>query len=552
MEAFRQKQVRCRTTLASGVAKDQNGHTLRSFHAPTRGGERESEALADNDRYAGLLKLHGSTVINYSPLQYIQKMTSETLTDVEAERVVYPFCASAVTAPFEQVLLALIDKLRSTVGAVSWNRPVAHAEWETDLRFWGQWWLVLRSREETGRTLSSADQHPSGRRSRVSWVHGMHNEPLVPLSTKALLTRLHDDKEENRYAPLLRRGAGTTEENQLIADLAKRLTGPTDHFDIFHLSGVRMAPDRMHVLFFDGFFKLASIPSRKAAAAAAQCERDEAREGSSLTSAAAVHSKGNAASGEEAEETLSTLSFSSCQMGSAGVVVLLTGIAALAGQGMSSISSLDLSYNALQSCVLYSFSQMLRFTFVKRLSLRGNNLASVDVIPFREFLLEGCERQVEELDLSYTELTPTQIAVLIEALPRLSRMRVLLLEEVTIPGSKWPSLVRAVERTQLWHLRLVSSNAVFSTATAPPPFSSIAFYVKSIEEVCARNAQRAAEASGAAAAAAARNGFFGLNGASFFEAFFLFSQLKGCRMGEGESALPGDYTAFTTNDPSLV
>jgi hypothetical protein len=551
METYRQKQVLCRKTLAPAVAKDMSERTLRAFHAPTRGNERESDTLPDHRRHSGLLKQQVPTVMYYNPLQRVQKMTSATLTDADAERLVYPFHASAITIPFEQVLVALMDKLRGTVAAVTWNTPQTHPTWETDLRFFGQWWLVLRTREESGFLQASADQHPSGRQTRISWVQGAHGEPLLPISTTALLRKFHDDRKENRYAPLLPRGAGSAQENQLIADLARRLAGPTDHLDLFHLSGLCMTADRLHVLLFDGFSRLADVTMQRATEG-----RDQRSSGPSIMSSRLNNNNTAAA---DNETMLSTLSLSSCQMGSAGLVVLLTGVAALAAQGVSSICTLDLSYNNLQSASLYALMQLLRFTYISRLSLRGNNLASVDVIPFREFLLEGCEWQLEELDLSYTGLTAAQVNVLIEALPRLKRLRVLLLEEVAIPSSKWPSLARAVERTQLWHLRLVPSTALSTTnssksghaASVSPVLSSIAPYIRSMDEVCARNAQRAAEASGADAASVARNGFFGFNTVSFFEAFFRYSLLRAGTTGEGASALPEGYRAFTSNDPSL-
>lgn len=552
MDAFRQKQVLCRTTLAPAVAKDKGEHTLRAFHAPARGNERESDTFLDKRRHSSLVKRQGPSVTCFNPLQRIRKMTSETLTDADAERIVYPFQTYAITTPFEQLLAALIDRLCSTVETVSWNKPQPHVAWDSDLRFFGPWWLVLRTNAEgsSGKAQAAADQHPSGRQRSISWVHGMHGEPLASTSTATLLSKFNDGKEENRYASLLPRGAGVAEENQLIADLAKRLAGPTDHLDIFHLSGLHMTADRVHVLFFSGFAKLAAVAVQRATEAKAKGgSHDASTATTGKTAGVSFFDK------EEETATLSTLSFSSCQLGSAGLVVLLTGVAFLAAGGLRGVCTLDLSYNDLQSISLYSFTQLLRFTYVKRLSLRGNNLASVDVIPFREFLLEGCDHQVEELDLSYTELTEVQVGILIETLPCLHRLRVLLLEEVTIAANKWPSLVRAVERTQLWHLRLLPSTAPSSSSPFPSgsvATSSVVTYVKSIDEVCARNARRTTEVAGAAAASAARTGFFGLSTASFFEAFFRFSQLRVGHGGEVGSALPGNYGAFTNNDPSLL
>ncbi|KPI84877.1 hypothetical protein ABL78_6059 [Leptomonas seymouri] len=545
MEAFRQKQVRCRAMLAPVIAKEKNERPLRVFHAPAHGNDAEGDAFSDKFGHLSPRKQRSLCIMCFNLLQRIQNISSETLTDMEAERLMYPFHASSMATPFEEALVAFTDKFKSTVGQVSWNKPVVHAEWETELRFWGQWWLSLRIRADQGTMRTTGIQGLSRLRGRISWAQGMDGTPLVCISTPALIMKFHEGKEENRYPPLLTQDAGVAEENQLIADLAKRLTGPTRHLDVFHLSGLRMTPDRLHVLFFDGFSKLPLLVETEVAT---ETEGSGSQDGQPQTIPTTAQRRGNAAPGEQVEETLATLSFSACQMGSAGLLVLLTGVASLAAQGLKGISSLDLSYNELRSTSLYSFTQMLRFTFVTRLSLRGNNLASIDVTPFREFLLEGCDLQIEELDLSYTELTPAQVGVLIESLPLMNRIRVLLLEEVTIPVSKWPLLVRAVERTQLWQLRLLPSTAL-STSSTYTPISSIVIYVKLIEEICANNERLAKEAS---AGTVACSGFFGFNTPSFFEAFFSYSQIRGGAAGECGCALPEGYTAFTNNDPSLI
>ncbi|KAK7196259.1 Leucine Rich repeat [Novymonas esmeraldas] len=519
MEAFRPVRLTCQKTLAPTVSREENEQLLRVFNAPTRGPGHENEARDGSAaRRVGVLKRVHPSAIHFNPLRCIYRLTTETMSDLDAERIAYP--ALARVTPFEQLLEALIQKLQQTVQRVTWNCPHPRPEWSADLRFFGACWLVVRAAHQI---RDAVPLQPSiiGH-SSISSISSTEAEVDCAASAAApldLLHHVHEGKPENQYPPLLVERS-VAAENQLFADVALRLGGRTFQLSLFHISGVLVSPDRMHVLVFDGFRQLC-VANASSATDADVVEAEEDKDGG----------------------LLSTLSFSSCQIGSASLLVLLAGVVFLSAQHSCHVRSLDLSYNDLTATSLCCLTQTLRFTRVRRLSLRGNILKSSDPGSLRELLLEGCDREMEELDLSYTALTPAQASAMIDCLPRLVNLRVLLLEEVTIPTTKWPAFARAVEKMHLWHVRLF----------AGPPSSMMAGYAKAIEEMCLRNRQRAVGAAGDELSRWGATTFFGMRNSSFFEAFFHLARLRGgLAFEETTTALPDGYDVFTTNDPSLL
>ncbi|KAG5491757.1 hypothetical protein JIQ42_01665 [Leishmania sp. Namibia] len=517
MEAFRSVRLTCHTTLAPSIAKEESGQVLRVFNAPRRcAGLEVGNPVLCAHRSAAVQKRPPLSPIDFDPLLCIGKMTTEMMTNRDAERIAYPMHTHA--ASFEQLLTALLKKLRHTVKTVSWNSPQERPEWHSDLRFYGPWWLVVRSEHHLkgnyGSPLSILERRA-----------GSFSTAVVKYTADALppgdpLFKIHEGKPENQYAPLLIERSFEAE-NQLFADIARRLGGKTFQLNLFHISGVFVGPDRMQVLIFDGFRRLCTaVAAAQAAASAVQPDFPDGEDG-----------------------LLSTLSFSCCHIGAAGLLILLVGIVFLSVHYNCYVHSLDLSYNDLTASSLWCLTQTMPFTQIRRLSLRGNFLCSNDASTLRELLLEGCGREVEELDLSYTSLSAEQVRALIDCLPHLLSSRVLLLEEVTIPSVLWPAFARVVERMHLWRVEL----------GAEPPSSSMAGYAKTIREICRRNRQRAVECG--SSSEVARWGaltFFGIKDSSFFKAFFHLSRLRGNLASErAATALPGGYVAFTDNDPSL-
>lgn len=260
----------------------------------------------------------------------------------------------------------------------------------------------------------------------------------------------------------------------------------------------------------------------------------------------------------ETQFLLKTLSLSICSIGSASVLVLLASLAAIdaehraheeaetmkrlarKGRGkrrsyvryntstMRSIENLDLSYNALTSSSLYCLTMLLPRTAVKRLSLRGNNLCGDDSAATRDFFFEGCQ-QLEELDISYTGLSMQQVCIFIEALPYLSQLRVLNLDNLNIPPERATTLSRAICHSKLLSISLNCCAACTGQA-----------FLGFINAACERNKARAR----------GKGEGTGRSASSFFESFFERSLSQGWVPPE-LCALPSGYRPFTNNDPSL-
>ncbi|CBZ37786.1 hypothetical protein, conserved [Leishmania donovani] len=516
MEAFRSVRLTCRTTLAPSIAREENEHVLRIFNAPAQYAEREAESrLHRFHGRAGFLKRQHEPAIGFNPLRFLERMSTEAMTDMDAEKMAYSMHTHATS--FDQLLSFLIAKLQETVQGVSWNRPQAHQEWDADLRFYGPWWLVVRSERHLRQPHGSTRSILTHNTSASSTVQARRTASAVP--PRDLLFTLHEGKPENQYTPLLVEQS-IAAESQLIADIALRLGGHTFQLNLFHLSGVFLGPDRMHVLVFDGFRRLCAGTA------------------TATTTASAIQSE--FVDGEDS--LLSTLSLSSCHIASAGLLILLAGIVYLSKHHNCHVHSLDLSYNDLTSSSLWCLTQTLPFTNIRRLSLRGNVLTSRDPSALCELLSDGCNREIEELDLSYTALSAAQTSALIDYLPRLLKLRVLLLEEVAVPSAKWPAFALAVAKTHLLRVQLF----------AGAPSSVMAGYAKTIEEMCLRNRQRAMECCGDEVLRKGMTAYFGVKNASFFQEFFQVSLLRGgLAFGETTTALPGGYGIFTDNDPSL-
>lgn len=516
MEAFRSVRLTCHTTLAPSIAREENDHVLRIFNAPTRCAEREAESrLHRLHGRAGFLKRQQQSAIGFHPLRFLERMSTEAMTDPDAEKMAYSMRTHATS--FEQLLRFLIAKLRETVQGVSWNCPHAHQEWDSDLRFYGPWWLVVRSGCHLRQPHASTRSILMNYTSASSTVKAKYT-PRTVCQSDALFN-VHEGRPENQYTPLLVEQS-VAAESQLLADIALRLGGNTFQLNLFHLSGIFLSPDRVHVLVFDGFRRLCA--------------------GTATTTGTASPMQAGSMSGEDS--LLSIVSLSSCHIGSAGLLILLAGIVYLSKRHNCHVHSLDLSYNDLTSSSLWCFTQTLPFTKIRRLSLRGNVLTSRDPSTLYELLSDGCNREIEELDLSYTALSAAQTSALIDYLPRLLKLRVLLLEEVIIPSAKWPAFAVAVAKTHLLRVQLF----------AGAPSSAMAGYAKTIEEMCLLNRQRAMECCDDEVLRKGMTTYFGLKNASFFQAFFQVSPLRGgLAFGETTAALPDGYGVFTDNDPSM-
>ncbi|GET92398.1 hypothetical protein, conserved [Leishmania tarentolae] len=516
MEAFRCERLTCHTTLAPSISRDENDNVLRIFNTPVRCAEHEADTRRHRIRGpGGSLKRQQPFTTGFHPLRFLERMSTESMTNSDAEKMAYALRTHATSS--EQLLQFLISKLQETVHSISWNHPQEHQEWNSDLRFYGPWWLVVRSENHRREHHSSLLSIMTHKKSASSAAKAKHVTRLV--HPNDLLFNVHEGKPEHQYKPLLVEQS-TSAENQLLADVALRLGGNTFQLSLFHLSGLFLGPDRVHVLVFDGFRRLCTgTATAKATTSVIQPDfmNDE-------------------------ESLLSTVSLSCCHISSAGLLILLAGIIYLSTHFHCHVYSLDLSYNDLTSNSFWSLAQTLNFTKIRRLSLRGNALTCSDPSTLCEFLSDGCSLEMEELDLSYTNLSAAQTRALIDFLPRLSKLRVLLLEGVAIPSEKWPAFALAVEKTHLLRVEL----------SAGPPSSMMAGYVKTIQEVCRRNRQRAMECCGDAALQRGVATYFGLKNASFFQAFFQVLRYRdGLVVGESTSALPEGYGVFTNNDPSL-
>lgn len=220
---------------------------------------------------------------------------------------------------------------------------------------------------------------------------------------------------------------------------------------------------------------------------------------------------------------LETLSFSICSISTASLLLIL---APLTADRSPYTRNLDLSYNLLTSRCFYTLAVLIPLTQIRRLSLRGNDLSDSNFTPFRDFLLEGCQR-IEELDLSYTNLTVAQVCLLIEVLPSMRRLYVLLLDGVEIPIEKTSALTRAIYKSRLCHISLQGSLTCASAA-----------YVRCIENTCEKRKEHLT------------TGNTSVSTQSFFDALFLKSLKRGLQPPMPHGLVEG-YRPFTNNDPSL-
>lgn len=260
----------------------------------------------------------------------------------------------------------------------------------------------------------------------------------------------------------------------------------------------------------------------------------------------------------ETQLMLATLSLSICQIGSASVLILLACLATAAAENaaraslgsnassprassplsadepaevkMTPIANLDLSYNALTTSSLYGMTMLLPRTDIRRLTLRGNNLKGSDPVEMRDFLLEGCQF-ILELDLGHTALSVPQICSVIEALPRMTRLRSLRLDGLSIPPEKTTALMRAVHQSNIWSLSLVACSAC-----------SGASYLGFIQAACDRHRAKAVGQMGVDYNVDELVDFFG--------EFFVRCISNGWAP-PSTSALPEGYGPYTNNDPTL-
>lgn len=290
------------------------------------------------------------------------------------------------------------------------------------------------------------------------------------------------------YSPLLTEEERTeAAENQLVADLALRLQGALYRLETIHIDSLCFTADRVQVFLFSGLMQLKD------------CCRTE--------------------------DELQTLSFSICQLDSAGLLVLLVGLVGMTESAPPPyVTALDVSYNALTCHSLFCLTTVLPRTSVRRLSLRGNFLWGTNMVAFRDFLLTGAA-SLEELDLCHTNLSPLQIKVLTQSLPQLRSLHVLLLDGVNVPDDLLAFLSKAVATSHLWCISLTG-------CTGTQQQSAISL----MQRYCDRRRKDA-------------HRFGGADGESFFKRFFEASRAKGWAPPE-VSALPLGYGPFRTNDPS--
>lgn len=515
---LRPPRVTCRLTLASSIAKDEESNILRTFTAPCRLGEStnedDDESSTKFQRATGVLRNERHHATNFNIMKFLATLDTETLTNEQAEAIVYP--VNAFLLDYSVVLDAMVKKLPHLVLEISWNDPKDHPEWENDLRFYGQWWISLV---------------PACQRAKAP--AGVSEASLV--SSKLLtdaLKPLHQSSVENVYTPLLQ--FDTTEtKNQIIADLAERLGGKTGLVDVFHISGTTLTPDRLHVLFFEGF---PNNLRKHGASRSVEPLRETLSTPSVLSSLGdPLPSSLAVPVPSRSEGSFKTLSFPCCSITTAGLLILMTGICYLKRQYQCFTHSLDLSYNHLNIDSLTCLMQILPRTRIIRLALRGNEISSNDAVAFREFLLIGCGPHIEELDLSYTALSAVQLSILMDCILLMKRLRILLLNGLHISLGACPALVRAVQRSNLWH---VSLNGCMSGV--------LVSYAKRIQEIVAENRRRDGLDNND------RRSTSAVQASSFFEMFFSLSQMKSCLALLPTVTLPPSYGAFKSNDPSLL
>lgn len=254
--------------------------------------------------------------------------------------------------------------------------------------------------------------------------------------------------------------------NEYIARLAMRFrTGPLFCCESLHFDHIDMTPSRMHVFMFEGvvarvqheYQSRVKLNFSSLDMANMECSWVSPKERKFLSRTAHLspltESLKESFSSFEKDDLkglssmvfplweenlinenscrLETISFSICNIGNSALMVLFTGLMAM-HVVPPSMENLDLSYNSLTYSCLYLLAGLLPCTRVRRLSLRGNNLFSKESQSFREFLLRGCYF-LEELDLSYTNLSHSQLHELAELLRHRRRLCSLLLYGMKIP-----------------------------------------------------------------------------------------------------------------------
>ncbi|CCW60731.1 unnamed protein product [Phytomonas sp. EM1] len=221
---------------------------------------------------------------------------------------------------------------------------------------------------------------------------------------------------------------------------------------------------------------------------------------------------------------LETLSLSNCNIGTAGLLVLLLALTEDGGRGCT--TALDLSCNRLTSISLECFTALLEFTKVKRLDLRHNPLHAPRSAEFISFLTEGCQA-LTELSLCSTGLSRAQIRGLLHVLPEMPNLRVLLLDFLDIPLEMAVEIHSAVRKSRLQYISLTGCDV-----------NKHPTLMHELVACCTRNRQ--AEGVGINASPYA----------SFFEELFKKMEARGWTPFR-RSSLTGDFEPYTNNDPSL-
>lgn len=338
--------------------------------------------------------------------------------------------------------------------------------------------------------------------------------------------------------------------NQYVARLAMRFrSGPLFRCDTVHLDHFDMTPERMHVILFDGIvlrvqdeyrsrLRLHSIHASllhldlswisqkehkffSRSVALPFSLEDYIQTCSSLESEFhdELHILGH--SGLQSSTKINpccitTMSFSICNIGNGALMVLLAGLMSLYSVPPA-IENLDLSYNSITHSSLHLLAALLPHTRIKRLSLRGNNLFSHYHQSFRDFLGTGCYF-IEELDLSYTNLSGAQLQELAEHLPQLRLMQVLILNGMTLHERLFSGIQNRIPKDR---------NFVFSH----DPWNN------------EKQEEEDSIASPPSSSTPARGG-------SFFRWFYKTAKQHGWRQPD-KSSLGYGYRPFRFNDPSL-
>lgn len=495
---------RCPVSFAPSVPRsgDETEAALRYFRLLHRPNVDRHRLSKNRKRFASI-ELQTWTGID-PPAIVIDNLTA-VLEELDTTDVTDGFVAvlfhPGVVSRFAPAMIGavLINHLAHSVKQIPWSEGVVVPEWEDDLRFLGQWWISLR------KSTSEAVQNT---------VEGLMLNPETDMYI-SLLT-----PEEAASAESL---------NCFVANLAVRVHGKLFDFDSLHMDNIPLTPSRMHVLWFRGLLK-----TRKVKPASEEGSGGDSP--SPLISSpldikedllfedldADHHGRADSPVNELPLTALSlnyrleTLSFSVCSIGTASLAVLFAGIISSSSL-KTPIRNLDLSYNNLNNDSLYVMITLLPLTKIRNLSLRGNHLFASDPECFRNFLSDGCYF-VEELDLSYTALSPEQLSGLIHVLPKLNRLKVLLINGIVLSDQLISLLGKAIMKAK--RVRVVSD-------------CCHARIQSSMDQVLLHQKQKSAEPS-----------------LTFFERFYLASMEKGWKPPY-IGALPRNYRPFTTNDPTL-